>query len=83
MRLFLIMLLMILSLGFVKEAFPESTKEKQVCQIQTRILGRFFNRCPIGALIDEVDVRVSGQPPYSYFTTVMVSCVKQVVVCSK
>lgn len=61
----------------------EYSKEIQVCEISNKYIGRFFNRCPFGAVVEEVDVRISGQPPYSYFTTVMVNCVKQTVVCSK
>jgi hypothetical protein len=82
MKIIWIVLLMIMTLAPLTQLFSKEPSEVQVCEIQTRLIGRFFNNCPNGSIVDEVDVRVSGQPPYNYFTTVMVSCVKQTVICT-
>ena len=84
MKILWIVLMMALTLAPITTIFSKEENEKtiQVCEISNQVVGRFFNSCPYKLVVDEVDVRVSGSSPYNLFTTVIVTCVKQTVVCS-
>lgn len=51
------------------------------CALEMKYRGVYWNECPRGYLVDGVDVRVSGNPPFP-FTDVRVRCVEPIIKCA-
>jgi len=50
------------------------------CENQVRHAGIFYNECPPGLVVTGTDVRVSGNPPFPFVTTV-VECGRVITTC--